>query len=247
MLPKLTYNDYKKRFVGFIDLLGFSNQVSSINGEDSFLKVASALELLSTTAELINNNDNLFEDFSITAISDSLIVSVPSDSLSRIYALLSVLHNLQYQLVYGGLRILLRGYLVEGNAYHKNGYIFGDGYMNAYRLESSLKGPPRIMIDPGALTAIDKLGEISALGKMVSPREFLTVDQYDGATFINYLKPFPSKWLSYGDDFANQRQELEKFILTKIDNSKSNLGIYTKYKWLLQHLSNLNAGSHLST
>lgn len=241
MAQILNFNDYKKCFVGFIDILGFSSSVKNITDESSFNSVASVLELLSTTADIINEDNNIFDEFNLTAVSDSLIVSVPASSKVGLYGLIYALHNLQYQLISSNTRTLLRGSIVVGNVYHKNGYIFGPGYMDAYKAESEIGGPPRIMLDPSVVNAIGEHGVLAFGGKEKSASELLRQDSSDGIWYIDYLIPRSSTLLSYGDDLATCRKNVESFVEEALKGSACKVKIHSKFFWLGKYLQETNS------
>ncbi len=237
MNEKLQYEDYKNSFVGFIDILGFSQTVNSIDTQEKFDSVAKVLELLSNIADLINHDNNLFEDFNFTAISDSLIVTTPTSNETGLYGLIYILQILQYQLVAKEPHYLIRGYIVNGKVLHKNDFIFGKAYMAAFKGEESIGGPPRILIDPKVVDMIETHGTIKAGKHSKSAFALLIQDEYDGCWFIDYMTPKSMVYSIDTDQIKDERKEILRFTEEQIETNKKKIKIYPKYWWLRNYIN----------
>lgn len=142
------YDDYKVSLVAFIDILGFDNKAKNINNQKDFLEVSKLLYATQKTAENISNADDILKDFEFTAISDSVIASVPFTDPICTVGMLQILHGMQYELLGTDFKTIIRGYITKGHVHHKNGLIFGPGYSNAIKGERLVGGAPRVVLDP---------------------------------------------------------------------------------------------------
>lgn len=163
---KLSVNDveqekYKNRmqlcYVVFIDILGFKEMA-----EQDIDKVILAMRMLNIFAKKTykNVNGKFFlqetcrEEYSkeleprVTTFSDSIVISAKEE-----YYLLSdiiySISDLQYQLLLKG--IVIRGGIELGYIYQDEFMVFGDGLIEAYKLESEKAKFPRILIGNKAL------------------------------------------------------------------------------------------------
>ena len=183
---KPDFKDFKKSFVAFVDILGFSNKVKDINFEEDFNEIAEILNALKMEANHFNANQDIFKDLTITAISDSIIISIPYDSVNDpAITIMIYLYHLQYTLL-ASFKTLVRGYLTLGDIYHKDGLIFGKGYVKAYQCEQDFKNnPPKIIIDP-EIIEIARNAIKNIEGEFTSIFDFLIIDE-NGCSFVDYL------------------------------------------------------------
>lgn len=233
-LPK--HNDFKESFVAFVDILGFDRRVRGIKKNGcGFDKVAQLLFSIKKTADNLSNGDNPLEDFQLTAISDSLIVSVPADNDVALSGILNILHKVQYDLIATPFRALLRGYITQGPVYHKDGLIFGKGYSDAYKGETSIIGSaPRIVLSPDLVkTAKEKADSYSGPEKMEAAIDLLTEDKSDGFYYIDYLNPeLNKKFVNRESQLQSERQAISCFIKSSLQKHETDLKVLPKYKWL---------------
>ncbi len=159
---------FKEKFVGFIDILGFKDLVEKAEKEDD----VSLRKLLEIVAKLGNRNSlDFFKengpqtcpsskfiakdlDFQILQISDCAIISSEM-SAAGIINLLIRFWSIVLELMQDG--ILCRGYITCGKVYHTENQIIGSGYHNAYISESAVtafrndadeRGTPFVELDP---------------------------------------------------------------------------------------------------
>ncbi len=224
------YSDFKKSVIAFIDLQGFTKYVDNIADESDFIKVAKTLLATKKQFEHFRNNFNQYE---ITCISDSIIISVPHTDKVATYVMILALQQFQYEMLlcFG---ILTRGYLTIGNIYHREGLIFGEGYIRAYKGEQNCGVFPRIVID-------DKLiDEAKVVIKEYAKEGCKTifdeiVQDKDCKYFINMFKGVLLKKA----DEDNICEEIEQ-ILSFCNESKKKFSndekILSKYAWTIDHL-----------
>ena len=80
-------------------ILGFDSRVRNIKSSSDFFEVGKLLYTLKETEKNFNKNIDLFKNLKITAISDSVIVTMPYSDPICAMALITILHNFQYELL----------------------------------------------------------------------------------------------------------------------------------------------------
>jgi len=195
--------DLKYHIVSFIDILGFKEMVKSDceqPGKSTFLK------------SIYNVHQEVKEEFSrygisITQFSDSIVLSIPL-SYENFILMLGTIQKLQkYLLEY---KILCRGGIGYGKHFDEEDFIFSQGLIDAYYIESKVSSFPRIVISK-ELIELYKLEE--------SYKEYLLFE-VDQNYYIDYFSLLDKSCL----------RELLKEIASKVKfNSQS---LIDKYKWL---------------
>ncbi len=232
-LPK--HKDFKESIVAFVDILGFDKRIRSIKTEDDFFEISKLSTALIEFARRFSDEDEIFKEFEITAVSDCIIVSVPYKSDIATYGLLSLLHTFQYELLATSLKTLVRGFITKGKVYHKNGILFGEGYSNAYKNESTLGGPPRIIVSPDIIAKANKaINDYRATSdiKINTVFDFLMQDPSDGMFFIDYLNPVGTQSLIPKEQLIDEMASVKSFIIEQINSAEKNINLLQKYNWL---------------
>ncbi len=228
-----TYEDFEDSLVGFIDLLGFDKRVRGVQKRTDFFEVGKLLYTIKVTADNFTRSGGILNGFKFTAISDSLIVSVPFKDPICTYGMLHILHHLQYELVATSFQTLVRGYIDRGPIYHKDGLLFGAGYSDAYRGEGMIGSAPRIVLSPDVVKDAKRvIRNYSGDQKMDSALDFLQEDKSDGFSFIDYLKPVGSQSVFPKKQMMEDRDLIEGFIRDSLSKFDSDYSILPKYKWL---------------
>jgi hypothetical protein len=161
---------YETRLVAFVDILGFSAIVERLDKNPSLHeKLYTALTHIGTYKKNAVVHGEKKRELEVSVFSDSIVMSGDPNSMGY---LIWNCGWLQAQLL--GLGILTRGGISIGRLIHSNDILYGDGMLNAYRIESSASVYPRIVIDP---CLIDKISE-----KVLT---FLLERDADGLWFID--------------------------------------------------------------
>ena len=235
-LPK--YNDFKDSLVAFIDILGFNEKVLNINSENEFSYISNLLYSLQETAKNYSEDNNIFNEYEITAISDSLIISVPYNNPICTYGMLVILHNLQYELLATNFKTLIRGYIARGKVYHKNGLIFGEGYSKAYEGERTILGAPRIVLDQIIVQEGKKTIASNKNKNNLSAFDYILEDKLDGNYFIDYLNPIGRQLGLSKIQLLEERNSIKLFIEASLIEFSNNEKIKSKYEWLENYFCN---------
>jgi len=149
LFERMTNQNFKEKFVAFIDILGFKGMVDAAeSGSGKTLP-----ELLTLISNLGNHADLQFYekhgpeicpdaprinknlDFIITQISDCVIVSAEI-SPAGIINLVAHCSKVVMRLLKEG--VMCRGYITRGSVYHTNTQIIGSGYNQAFSKESGV-------------------------------------------------------------------------------------------------------------
>lgn len=138
--------EYEEKIVAFIDILGFSNLIKSLEDEPDLHELLySSLETIKSFKTDSESNDTVTSEYEVSCFSDSIVISGNIYELSGIIWAISWL---QLQLLTRG--ILLRGAITKGKLIHSNDILYGQGMLKAYELESKVSVYPRVILDPGS-------------------------------------------------------------------------------------------------
>lgn len=227
------FDGYVDSYVAFVDILGFTNLVREIQGEEDFEDVSWLMYQMKSLAEAYSKAEDIFELLNVTSVSDCMIFSIPYTAPGASTLLITMLHHIQYNFVGSPQKVLLRGYVARGQVYHRDGMLFGTGYLDAYHGECLRKGPPRIVIDSKIVESARATiaAEESTEGK-VSRFRYLRQDE-DGATYIDYLNPIGAVANIPKAKLVTERDSIREFARNGIEQFRDNPGIRPKYEWLL--------------
>ena len=251
-------NGYQKKFIAFIDILGFAELVRKSGSEYGIKnELHKSLMILfgsSSTALRLGGEEGLVvpnilylwkkekSQRSVENFSDTLILTCLAEP-EEFELLVGVIAKIQVMLAIK--KIFLRGAVTVGEVYIGDGLLYGPGIVEAYKLESTSAIFPRIIIDTRMVEDIlceEKLTDI------VQKQSLL--QDYDGKVFINFLH---DDYLSLGWieerlqepcqkimdlDLGGSERKLEKIeenIKEAFCESKANkkLSVTEKYRWLL--------------
>ena len=216
--PGPKYEDFTDCMVAFIDILGFDSRVRSIKSKEDFFEVGKLLFALKETEKSFNKNEDFFKNLTITAISDSIIITMPYHDPICAMAIITVIQKFQYDLIATSFETLLRGYLTRGNVYHKEQIIFGKGYSEAYRKEGKIGHAPRIVIDPKIIEdGRTKVLNYKGKEKVDHIFNYLIEDSCDGYHFIDYLKPVRLQIGISREDLIAERKVIKAFIENRLE------------------------------
>jgi hypothetical protein len=143
---------YPEKIVAFIDILGFGELVRRI-GDDPALhaKIHSALTNIHHYKKSAERPDTAQSDLKVSVFSDSIVISAET---SNFHGVMWTAVHLQCSLLLSG--VLLRGGIARGRIVHSSEILYGEGLLNAHRLESKVAIYPRIVIDPSLIDEVDE-------------------------------------------------------------------------------------------
>jgi hypothetical protein len=164
-------NDYRRKYVVFLDLLGFRELVKR-SGQD-VLERHRLVEALKLVRDTLAENPAI--DFRFTYFSDCIVLSAERSpgALWQIFQSIELLtfNLLQYD-------VLARGGLAVGPTHHSKDFIFGTAVTEAYEQESQLASNPIVLLSPQVAQEAIALGpDFGQWLKEDGPDRF----------FVNYL------------------------------------------------------------
>ena len=240
-------NIMEERFVAFIDILGFKQELekieSNIDSENKNLKrILSILNFIDTetqeshySADLpiyVDSPNGVIEkelgDPRMTYISDCVIIST-EPTIDGFKALSRKIHKIITDLAYDGF--FCRGAISKGKLFHKDRIMFGSSYIRAYCLEEKVAKYPRVIIDPNILDFFDLSNESMPLAPIFYGKDT------DGHYYLRYwtwylFPPYAGSWINY-------IVIIRARIIANINENLSNPNILEKNIWLKNEYNSL--------
>lgn len=213
---------YEERAFAFIDVLGFRNIISEMDGNpELFEKLKAALEWALSVEEA--NSEEIVEGrklskSEIIAFSDCIVISAPTANIFSVV--------FQAKLIAGIMLakgFLCRGGIAIGKGYHQGRIVFGQGFNDAYKLEQSAAIYPRVVVSE----AVSILLNDKSTSSIFYSNKILKQD-VDGCWFIDIFKP-PFLGVA-GSDKVQFARAARSAIIKNIEHEK--LGIAAKSRWL---------------
>jgi len=222
--PRLpTPAPYERRFVAYIDILGWSEACLDPARHETVSAVANTLNELPRNfsrdlKDRLKDNKGAVSDLShqkteVVTFSDSLVISTPVDvGYSHLFKFLTIVCR---GLLTSGF--LTRGGVTVGDLYHKERMVFGPALIEAVALEKEAS-------DPVLLCSRDLMAEIKCSQSCDRSDQHLTIFDRFGRSVANLLafeRGNPAAW-----------PDLEKRIAEKIaEYEGSSSFIFPLSKW----------------
>ncbi|TCP12457.1 hypothetical protein EV683_10951 [Crenobacter luteus] len=194
-------------FVAFIDLLGFSEMVlhdcKQPPGKRKY--VEKLKQIHDETAKVFSE-----KGYQITQFSDSIVISAPFNNEKNSFgSFVTEIADYQYRLFLAGF--LCRGGVAHGKHFIDGTFLFSDGLIGAYHLESSRARFPRIILS-------DDLLDLVFPDKTI-PSEIYILEESDGIKFIDYFK-------------ERNVTEVEGKVASLLSQTVTSDNVREKYYWL---------------
>ncbi len=248
--------NYEKRIVAFIDILGFKELVKESEKDSAkldliyesltFLKTMEKpeswdLNLIKIEESFKSKALDLKEKVSCTNFSDSILISVKVEEDKVSAAFSTLVANLSFI----GLKLMINGILFRGGItygkliHNENGVVMGQGLIDAYNLENKIAKYPRIILSK----------------KIIEKLQYPVTEQCEAYPFHQYIKRFDDgcagfhqmmylKIFQYSDNDFEQ-WELKKYlkktkttIIKGLDNNFESPRVYKNYEWLKKEYNN---------
>lgn len=169
--PAMYDDQYKERYVAFLDLLGFKALVGAAEKEQGeHLRLKGTLERLSQTLCDIPRLN-----FRFTHFSDCIIITsdVVPEALETIFSSVETLTRnlLQYD-------VLIRGGITRGGAFHSTQYVYGTAVNRAAVIEKEQAQGPLVLLAP------EVYEDVTSIGPRLLP--WIETDG-PGRFFVHYL------------------------------------------------------------
>lgn len=144
--------EYNPSLVAFMDILGFQSLVKRLDKDpelhSNIYKSLSRIHSLtrkSSDPKLGMVHDNL----NVSVFSDCIAITCPMEEMSSLFWTCGYL---QADLLFYGL--LVRGAISYGRVVHQDNLLYGNGLIDAYKLESQTACYPRIIFNPNLLGSL---------------------------------------------------------------------------------------------
>lgn len=240
-MEKITVK-YKKGFVAFIDLLGFKEMIYNANPVNNE-KVENYLNIVDEQLKKLDELNN----FKSIVISDSIILSmeISENDIDGNIGTLSLLCN-AIKIIQQNLAkkdIWIRGAISYGDIYFDNErkQVIGEGYINAYLLESNYAIYPRVILDNKIVKFLqfksseDCISGINGFGEKILyswKRNASSIVDIDKV--INGIKKDIPLFIDFIEGL--NESEIYEISLLIISNANKNIKTYPKYLWLAQYI-----------
>jgi hypothetical protein len=223
---------YARRFVGFVDILGFE---AIVVAADQSPPIRSRVIRALRQVRLTRPPQPVDTDLRVQNFSDSLIVSA-RDTADGLWHLIFSLDALAWNLLQDD--ILVRGGIALGGVHHDNEVVFGVGINKAYRLESRVARYPRIVLSGEVLMEADRYASQDDAWSVF--RQSRLLRDADGVYFVNYLNDlasanqFPRTGIN-PDPWREAGSIVREHIQRRIDSTMDAPDIYEKVLWLARY------------
>jgi hypothetical protein len=246
-------NPFKKRYIAFVDILGFRSVVERMSSEDRlFTTVRDALKDVVRQSQQVQKYRrhqrekreatrrkgtaplSTETNLQMTAFSDCYVIS----EVSPAWHVLAAVQALGAHLLTEG--ILTRGAVVHGRAYHNGQVLFGPGINDAYTLEAEVAKYPRILVTDAVRKEVQGYHEGRWEGQLLK-------HDLDGCWFVNLLVPSASVWhLLSGlaiqqKDVKSHLRNVRKSLVRAWNRAHGNLAHESKVWWLIHRFNQVAA------
>ena len=162
------------------------------------------------------------KDLHIKVMSDSVCIYIETKIENSLTALIATCDYLQIRLLRLPIPVLSRGAIVEGEIYHENDVLFGQGFVDAFYKQEYAAVFPRIIIDDKVIENYKCKEEIGQ--KYID--DMIIRDCCDNRYISDYL------YLFYGLNHSQDSwKNFAKYVYDKVENEKSER-IKSKYIYL---------------
>ena len=202
----------KTHIVAFIDLLGFSAMVShdceKPDGEQKY--ISKLFDIYKRTKEISLGLPGM----SVTQFSDSVVLSIPY-SEDNFTSICKIISDFQYELLKSG--ILCRGGISYGKHFSTEDFLFSNGLIDAYHIESKLAQNPRVVISKSLIDLV--------FGSGNNIESQIIIKENDGLYFLDFLN---------GKTIDENKEALEKVLPHKLSENPS---IRSKHLWVIGYFN----------
>ena len=226
-----------------MDILGFKGEVKKASSDELLLdKLYNAIKHIRDERSANQNYASNINDFQFSFVSDSIIISAPSENDNCLYFAFVMAEYMIIELSYYGL--MVRGGISVGDMIHEDDIAFGPALNDAVNLEQNIAIYPRVIFSDETFNKIDN---------MLKDKDAYSYP-YDIIDFKKLIKTYKNEinetW--HYLDFVSQRQffddneeyakfmnNIKEFIYSRKKEFKDNKHILDKYIWLENYCNNV--------
>lgn len=236
MTKQSKQNNFNKRVVLYVDILGFKNKVKkSVQDLDTFQAIKDALMYIYKVQKEnktgVPNGKQL--DIQISVFSDNIIYSQPLTNEASLFYTVVAAYYLSTELIMKGF--LFRGAILIGDLYHDSSIVFGPALGKAVELEKDAVYP-RIVVRKDDYDF--QIQNPSSSNSSEQEKEFLDyflkADE-DGFYHVDFL----SKTYDYDDEmtYIEVLKKTKEIILDGLTINDDH--IKSKYIWLMRQYNSV--------
>jgi hypothetical protein len=211
--------------VVFIDFLGFRNVLNNKGKMRNLLMILKALQASKSNFQI---NKKVIDErlgsielqAAISSFSDNVVISYPleqmytDDGLNENTVPYIVMDHArafvaQIATVAFTLGLLIRGGITIGKLYHHEGVVFGQGLVDAYRLESQVAVYPRVVLS----SAMSRNAAWRTEDRRMVKRDF------DGVYYLDYLHPMIMAFSPEGMNWLRDLGKRMEFVQDRIQQT----------------------------
>lgn len=229
-------NQYERKLIILIDILGFKDFISS-NYDTA--KEEAVLTFTAHFQKMVSEGyktlpKGLFQP-TFHFFSDTIFISLPLELYNTpniglesgvdinkqriLYIARLLISDIQiYSLCHG---LLTRGCLTIGAIYHKENTWFGPGLIDAHYHESKIAIYPRVILSKSAINYFNN--------EVVNDENNSFIQDFDGYYYVNYIAWIP---ILFNDEFSKVHHDLEELIIKNMEKLSAPHKIYELQKWM---------------
>lgn len=242
MFQQKESHEYSKRYISYLDILGFKSLVEKTETDpDELEAVAQALEWVAMHKEsfepLFSGQDDVLRDRRFYMFSDSICqtVSVTNDSLLALFESISGLCRSLLRRA-----VLVRGSIVLGEVYEDEQIVFGPGLIHAYMNENKVARYPRILVSEEVLhhaRSVDYV--VPGRGKMVLSDK--VIQDADGQWHLDWLlhihRIYEPGTKGFRIDSPENYALFKEAVQYLLENHASDQAIQEKIHWFANYFN----------
>lgn len=234
----MTYHDqYEKRLVAFLDLLGFKELVSHFTEEPKlFERILNTLKKIKYLEKMVYGfSDKLNVQMEFTTFSDSIVLSshIQEDPINT--ALFQVAFTCSLLLLDG---LFARGAIIENYLYHKENIVVGQGLIDAYTQEATSAIYPRIIVSENIVEKYNEEIQVPELSKKIDDwSKTLIRKDIDGFYFIDTLYSIPHVF--FKDEFIPFLDKIKNITIERLQENENNAAVLLKYEWFKNYFNKI--------
>lgn len=221
---------YAQRYIAFVDILGFRELIRKSEREPELIEAIRSTINEVHKAEPGDGYVIVGDDMRSQSISDAVAIST-ADNGNGLYKMLHSVQMMQWRLLERG--ILIRGAIVKGAILHDNHVIFGPGFNEAYRLESTIAKYPRIMVARQVAKDIEQTQRAAELLSYIKRDD-------DGPVSVNVLRGLDaSSSEEQRAHFLPQLQGMARLLKIRLEEQTDAPAHFEKIQWFARDWNSL--------
>ncbi len=230
---------YEDRYCAFIDILGFRDLVRGLRSSHDAATLRNAMQTIHAPASAPTINWSI--DFRAQSISDAIAISATTLD-SGLYRILEAIEDLAVNLLREGY--FIRGALVRGKLYHDAAMVFGEAFVRAYELESTIARFPRVVLGKEVMDDIARKG-VGLFSETKAQFDPFIEQADDGPYYVHVLRGIAAEVSKAHLENLNKRPEdqiqlpdyahMQDMIQKRLDESSYIPRHFEKVQWFAKY------------